>query len=132
MAHSFNKNGWTCTTHKTFLPVWHYEEPLRSDANLKSFLVGGMRPTFFVVSSWLALALKLSHRRKLGKMDGDLPMPQPTGLRMGEEQVAHQITRFYTVNRMLKHLPPDILSSMQAGDGMSDNVLTASMTASLQ
>ena len=31
----------TCAIHKTFLPVWHYEELLRKDDNLESVFVGG-------------------------------------------------------------------------------------------
>lgn len=33
-----------------FLPVWHYEKPLRSDESPETFFVGGPCPTFFVIA----------------------------------------------------------------------------------
>ena len=39
----------TCATQTKFLPLWHYEEPLRSDENLNSYFVGGASLTFTLI-----------------------------------------------------------------------------------
>ena len=55
--------------------------------------------------------------------------PMPRSLRIGGSSGCQF---FYTAVLMLGQLPPDILSSVEIGVGMSDIILMAGMTASIQ